>query len=420
MAFYFKPPRGNISLHKLRECIEQRIKLLSSLELLKTGEEINFNIEYLMEGTALDRTGHFVLRLIALSSLEFQDFFISSERDLFELRLNHLKVREFLLLARTVIRHANEKIALLANHMFNALHSEDCNSHYVTIPFTMCLPFIHKREVNLQFGQALIPCGKWKKLLVLLFEKHLKAGMEELAKTNCFKKSIDDPRIEALAHEVGARFKRKDHKSLTEEIQACDVDRESYFFPPCMAHLHRELRAKHRLTHESRRLYTLFLKDIGMSVGEAINFWEEEYSKPHIHNHGGCTHSWQENVRKYTYGIRHMYGLEGGRYNYRGPSCVGIQEVASRVSHSSLMSSDRMKPRSRDWVVTINFPQEADTTSLSNGSNRFFSPLLVFKLMKGPAEEVYLYLYGGRVDKTTLSTPDRDSNLDIPVISCIV
>nr|CAD7441325.1 unnamed protein product [Timema bartmani] len=226
--------------------------------------------------------------------------------------------------------------------MFNALHSEDCTSHYVTIPFTLCLSFIHKREVNLRFGQALIPCGKWKKLLVLLFEKHLKAGMEELTKTNCFKKSIDDPRIEALAREVGARFKRKDHKSLTEEIQACDVDRESSFFPPCMAHLHRELRAKHRLTHESRRLYTLFLKDIGMSVGEAINFWKEEYSKPHSHNHGGCTHSWQENVRKYTYGIRHMYGLEGGRYNYRGPSCVGIQVVAKFRNIETVID----KPRS--------------------------------------------------------------------------
>nr|CAD7193853.1 unnamed protein product [Timema douglasi] len=31
------------------------------------------------------------------------------------------------------------------------------------------------------------------------------------------------------------------------------------------------------------------------------------------------------------------------------------EEVALRVSHSSLMSSDRMKPRSGDWAVTINF-----------------------------------------------------------------
>nr|CAD7266002.1 unnamed protein product [Timema shepardi]CAD7577502.1 unnamed protein product [Timema californicum] len=33
----------------------------------------------------------------------------------------------------------------------------------------------------------------------------------------------------------------------------------------------------------------------------------------------------------------------------------GLQEVALRVSHSSLMSSDRMKPMSGDWAVTINF-----------------------------------------------------------------
>nr|CAD7197329.1 unnamed protein product [Timema douglasi] len=37
------------------------------------------------------------------------------------------------------------------------------------------------------------------------------------------------------------------------------------------------------------------------------------------------------------------------------------REVVLRVSHSSLMSSDRMKPRPGDWVVTI--------TSLSNCSN---------------------------------------------------
>ncbi|CAG2060131.1 unnamed protein product [Timema podura] len=192
--------------------------------------------------------------------------------------------------------------------------------------------------------------------------------MEELTKTNCFKKSMNDPRIEALAREVGARFKRKDHKSLTEEIQACDVDRESSFFPPCMAHLHRELRAKHRLTHESRRLYTLFLKDIGMSVGEAINFWKEEYSKPHSHNHGGCTHSWQENVRKYTYGIRHMYGLEGGRYNYRGPSCVGIQKTLKLSLTSLGLGDPRRRPHNRtEWL---------DLNSFQGGKFKFIEPKL--------------------------------------------
>ncbi|CAG2062640.1 unnamed protein product [Timema podura] len=44
------------------------------------------------------------------------------------------------------------------------------------------------------------------------------------------------------------------------------------------------------------------------------------------------------------------------------------QEVVLRVLHYSL-SSGRMESRSREWVVTNNFLQEAAITSLSSGSN---------------------------------------------------
>nr|CAD7413514.1 unnamed protein product [Timema poppensis] len=61
------------------------------------------------------------------------------------------------------------------------------------------------------------------------------------------------------------------------------------------------------------------------------------------------------------------------------PACYALaispdtKEVALRVSHSSLMSSDRMKPRSGDWVVTINFLYATSITSLSIGSSVCFS-----------------------------------------------
>nr|CAD7575819.1 unnamed protein product [Timema californicum] len=54
-------------------------------------------------------------------------------------------------------------------------------------------------------------------------------------------------------------------------------------------------------------------------------------------------------------------GLEQ-EYIFSGQSSDGTSvyhEVALRVSHSSLMSSDRMKPGSGDWAVMINFFQEA-------------------------------------------------------------
>nr|CAD7613663.1 unnamed protein product [Timema genevievae] len=49
--------------------------------------------------------------------------------------------------------------------------------------------------------------------------------------------------------------------------------------------------------------------------------------------------------------------------------CRPIYLFMRNVSHFLLISSDRMKPRSGDWAVTIDFLQETTITSLSNGSN---------------------------------------------------
>nr|CAD7454907.1 unnamed protein product [Timema tahoe] len=66
---------------------------------------------------------------------------------------------------------------------------------------------------------------------------------------------------------------------------------------------------------------------------------------------------------------------------------VPIQrEVVLRVSHSSLMSSDRMKPRSGDWAVTIDFLQESTITSLSSGSNEVCQPMERVHLPSLPEE----------------------------------
>lgn len=62
----------------------------------------------------------------------------------------------------------------------------------------------------------------------------------------------------------------------------------------------------------------------GMSLNESILFWKEEYSKVSCCN-SVCSHSWQKNERKYIYGIRHLYGLEGSRKRYSPPDCHAIQ-----------------------------------------------------------------------------------------------
>ena len=64
MTFYFKPPRGDIPLHRLQECVEERIRYLDFVQDSANIAECNqhFKFEYLTDGSALDRTGHFMLR----------------------------------------------------------------------------------------------------------------------------------------------------------------------------------------------------------------------------------------------------------------------------------------------------------------------------------------------------------------------
>uniref|UniRef100_A0A914V610 DNA primase large subunit n=1 Tax=Plectus sambesii TaxID=2011161 RepID=A0A914V610_9BILA len=95
--------------------------------------------------------------------------------------------------------------------------------------------------------------------------------------------------------------------------------------------------------HEKRRLeelkytgygawltiqYTLYLKEIGLPLSEAVKFWSEEYAQKTIKSGkkvGLRQHSWSQNQRKYEYSLRHMYGLEGGRKNYSAHCCKSLQ-----------------------------------------------------------------------------------------------
>nr|CAD7439918.1 unnamed protein product [Timema bartmani] len=69
--------------------------------------------------------------------------------------------------------------------------------------------------------------------------------------------------------------------------------------------------------------------------------------------------------------------LEWARTDFQKNKHHTDEEIALRVSHYLLRSSDRMKPRSGDWAVTITFLQEAAITSLSNDSNLKSKPGMI-------------------------------------------
>lgn len=49
--------------------------------------------------------------------------------------------------------------------------------------------------------------------------------------------------------------------------------------PLCMRHLHEKLVENHHLRHGGRMQYGLFLKGIGLSLEDALRFWQTEFTK---------------------------------------------------------------------------------------------------------------------------------------------
>ncbi|KAF2887849.1 hypothetical protein ILUMI_18324, partial [Ignelater luminosus] len=347
MALYFKPPRGIISYPALQNCVEERLKFFKTLS--QTPDITSYGIEYLYEDSALDRAGHFTLRLAAVKDSRFLPLFIDYETRLLKLRLNSYKNGNSLLaFLKNQLRHAKEclseglcsdKIIGLFNavinifakmlsksyrsHVFNETHISDdkCKIFMLNVPFQYCTTLVTKRKVNLKNGYVQITCEKWLDLMLAIFYTYMKIAVNEMHYSKNVQVALADERIKSIIALVCA----DDYVKVTSSvILLSHIDSESKFFPLCMQNLHNVLKKKHRLAHEERFNLSLFLKDIGVSLDDSIIYWKSEYSKEHSEC-AQCLHKWEVNEKRYVYSIRHMYGLEGGRRNYKTRSCSYFQ-----------------------------------------------------------------------------------------------
>ncbi|XP_071549404.1 uncharacterized protein [Panulirus ornatus] len=282
MAFYIKPPEGNISLSRLYEDAETRLLFLCEVHqccgssgqiqsILVDHPSIASNSECLIEGSRKDRISHFVLRLVCQESEHFRKYFTEAETHLFDYRLksggestmvhsvSDLKRHSGYALKHMKLTSSHREVMLQVQKMSSEILSSgmvECSMrischHIIKVPWTMVIPLVKERNVAVISGEE----------------------------------------------------------------------------------LHKILSSTSRLRHHARIRYTLFLKDIGLPVMENLALWESFYSK--AHRGTGCSHSWEGCDRsRYTYGIRHLYGMEGGRTNYTSHSCSSLQALWSQPSET--------------------------------------------------------------------------------------
>lgn len=357
--FYLSPAKGYMPIYLLETIVLKRIEFLVAIN---KGETSVFN-EFVMEGSVYDNVGHYMLciAMVLCEDISFTQFFIKAELGLFKHRLNSLTAYDLRIFAKKLLRTIKKYVTLppfmeplevlcrhlmlkdIAQHM-TALDTDDnlCSNHTIKVNFKHCLHFISKRQVELSNGIATIPCSKWKQFLLLLFHNNLQKQVNKV--------NLDALRHDPRINELIGKIKKQNYAStltitMKTTISSRDVDSQSKFFPLCMLNLHHNLRVKHRLSHEQRFQYSLFLKDIGMPVEEAIEFWRAEYSQVPSGAHS-CCHHWEKDEKKYLYGIRHMYGLEGARKSYSSVSCGRIQGTSNVCSEGGCpfktFDSDKM------------------------------------------------------------------------------
>ncbi|XP_076376867.1 uncharacterized protein LOC117228918 isoform X2 [Megalopta genalis] len=333
--FYIQAPRGQISLHILEKCVFVRLEYLDLLYQARTNE-FNGNFEYLLENSVYDKVGHFTLRLLASISQDLWNYWIVREALLFQNRLIYILPKQLHRLIRSIIRQCRlltNKESVINNtlidiciffskelvfkHLVTKDHKQDCSRFHTKVRYELVPDLIKNRKIELHDGYAIVHCSKFMEVLSSLFITYLN---KEIAciKLNAQRTISQDDRLDYLYQKIHNQLFKRGHEYG--RITVDNIDTEMKNFPLCMQHLHRKLRNTHRLGHYARLHYSLFLKDGGMHIEDAINYWKDEYSKPHSCS-STCSHQWQSNERKFIYSIRHLYGLEGSRKNYKSVDC---------------------------------------------------------------------------------------------------
>lgn len=252
--------------------------------------------------------------MVYCRSEELRKWFVVHEAELFKLKFsieNPETIEGFLKanqLSYTPIG-AEEKQRLLPQLIGIGASTTvgDAKEDFYKLPFTETLSSVAHRKVFLHQGFAYIPKRELITILLDVYRKRLQTALQMTSRAlpNLEEDERLVPLLNGLSKQyLGASFSGK---NITGNLTADQVDTASQSFPICMKNLHQNLRVKHHLRHGGRMQYGLFLKNIGLGLEEALNFWRSEFTK---------IMSSDKFDKGYAYNIRHNYGKVGRLLNY--------------------------------------------------------------------------------------------------------
>uniref|UniRef100_A0A8C7WMY9 DNA primase large subunit n=1 Tax=Oryzias sinensis TaxID=183150 RepID=A0A8C7WMY9_9TELE len=340
LQFYGEPPLENISLAEFETFAVERLKLLKTVE--------NLGVSYVKHGSQYklkmdnelrllhfpyrpdtkrrkDHISHFILRLAYCQTEDLRRWFIQQEVDLFRYRFTDLPPQQKL----EFLHKNNLKYNTLSDKEKNELSDKLLMSSYsvsgVTVeklefykvPFQDALDLVRSRKVYLKAGFAFVPQQDIVTIVLNDFRTRLSKALALTARS--LPAVHSDERLHPLLNHLSHAYLGQDY-SIQKNVGKISLEQidslSGKSFPLCMRQLHQALRENHHLRHGGRMQYGLFLKGIGISLEQALQFWRSEFIRGKVDA--------DKFDKAYAYGIRHMYGKEGKRADYTPYSCMKV------------------------------------------------------------------------------------------------
>uniref|UniRef100_A0A8C7WMV5 DNA primase large subunit n=1 Tax=Oryzias sinensis TaxID=183150 RepID=A0A8C7WMV5_9TELE len=353
LQFYGEPPLENISLAEFETFAVERLKLLKTVENLgvsyvKHGSQYKLKMDNELrllhfpyrpdtndkkpltgpsefEKRRKDHISHFILRLAYCQTEDLRRWFIQQEVDLFRYRFTDLPPQQKL----EFLHKNNLKYNTLSDKEKNELSDKLLMSSYsvsgVTVeklefykvPFQDALDLVRSRKVYLKAGFAFVPQQDIVTIVLNDFRTRLSKALALTARS--LPAVHSDERLHPLLNHLSHAYLGQDY-SIQKNVGKISLEQidslSGKSFPLCMRQLHQALRENHHLRHGGRMQYGLFLKGIGISLEQALQFWRSEFIRGKVDA--------DKFDKAYAYGIRHMYGKEGKRADYTPYSCMKV------------------------------------------------------------------------------------------------
>ena len=193
-------------------------------------------------------------------------------------------------------------------------------ANYIKVPYRDAHHLVSQRQVFLHKGFAFVHVYDLNQIARTQFKNKLHSELNRAFKF--LPTILQDQRLSKLIinlsnhNSIEFNLSEVQAPKDTEKIRLADLDfYQQKSFPPCMKVLYTVLRNQSHLKHFGRLQLGLFLKGLGLTVDEALQFWRREFCKKI---------DGDKFEKNYAYNIRHSYGQEGKKNDYKPWSCTKV------------------------------------------------------------------------------------------------